>query len=430
MGNRRAHGEHERDDGHEHGDRRGHGKREHDGEMEIVTIDPEHGGDDKIITGAGADIIFGGPGKDRIQAGDGKNIIFGDLGKIEFEHGRFEEIATTDAKTGGNDMIDAGTGNNIIFGGAGNDIIDAGKGRNRIFGDFGRITREHNDGHEGDRREHGDKRRHGKREHDGEMEIVTIDAEHGGNDIITAGTGNDIIFGGPGYDEIHAGDGNNIVFGDHGEVEFKHGKVQEIETKDDKKGGKDTISAGTDDDLIFGGAGDDMIQAGDGKNVVFGDHGEVEFKHGKVQEIETKDDKKGGNDTISTGAGDDIIFGGPGSDTIHAGAGKNRVFNDQGEVELEHDRRHDMATADTWYPPDSKEPPWITSLIEWDTSDTTTTPWVATTVAQHGLIDWEGKLIPPLASEPFSQWRLPQVPTFYMALPQPWGDDEGADGPA
>jgi Ca2+-binding RTX toxin-like protein len=165
-------------------------------------------------------------------------------------------------------------------------------------------------------------------------------------------------------------------------------------------------------DIIFGRAGKDTIHAGDGANIIFGDLGKIEFGHGKVQEVETKDDKKGGDDTISMGAGDDIIFGGPGNDIIHAGAGKNRVFKDQGKVKLEHDRRHDMATTDTRYALDSEDltPAARASaghrpLIEWDTPGTTTTPRVSTTVAQRGEIDWEGTRTSLPVSEPFSTAR-------------------------
>src|SRR5207248_8595414 len=46
---------------------------------------------------------------------------------------------------------------------------------------------------------------------------------HGGADVITSGSGNDTVVGGPAGDTIDAGDGNNVVFGDSGELDYQSG---------------------------------------------------------------------------------------------------------------------------------------------------------------------------------------------------------------
>jgi Ca2+-binding RTX toxin-like protein/rhodanese-related sulfurtransferase len=92
-------------------------------------------GDDVIEGGSGNDVVAGGNGADVLNAGSGVDQIDGGAG---------------------DDMIDAGSGNDVILGGAGNDVINAGSGDDRIVGDAG-------------------------------------------NDILTAGSGNDVFFFAQGF---------------------------------------------------------------------------------------------------------------------------------------------------------------------------------------------------------------------------------------
>jgi hypothetical protein len=128
-------------DRHEHGDRRA------------------HGGTDKIITGAGPDIIFGGPGNDEIEAGDGKNIVFGDLGEVEFRHGKLRELETKESfgrsMHGHDDDHEHGDRRTHE-----KHEHDARNDHNRFREDFGRSPHEHEDDHQhSDRREHGEQAR-------------------------------------------------------------------------------------------------------------------------------------------------------------------------------------------------------------------------------------------------------------------------------
>src|SRR6185295_19332931 len=77
--------------------------------------------------------------------------------------------------------------------------------------------------------------------------------------------GDDIIFGGVNRDTINAGGGNNIVLGDHGIVDFivADGNNQDIDlikTIDPDFGGSDTITAGSGDDIIFGGEDGEIVR--------------------------------------------------------------------------------------------------------------------------------------------------------------------------
>ena len=111
-------------------------------------------------------------------------------------------------------------------------------------------------------------------------------------------------------------------------------------------------------DVIFGGFGNDSITAGSGpNNIVFGDSGEVlsaftvngtpnlamplDGHFITLGQVGTTDPAYGGNDTITTGLGRDLIFGGPGNDRIAANSGEthagpdanNIVFGDQGYLD-------------------------------------------------------------------------------------------------
>src|SRR6202020_112654 len=50
--------------------------------------------------------------------------------------------------------------------------------------------------------------------------IETTDQTDGGDDIITTGDGNNVIFGGSGADTIGVGNGNSIILGDNGDATF------------------------------------------------------------------------------------------------------------------------------------------------------------------------------------------------------------------
>ena len=183
-----------------------------------------------------------------------------------------------------------------------------------------------------------------------------------------------MIFGGGGNDMINAFassggtaalDGNNIVFGDHGLVDYlaeeqSNPATQTLRTDDIDRiqsiftgmGGADTITVGNANDIVLGGFDNDHIYGNEGENIVFGDSGEIkaaasdahpfnwsvhEFTVGEIASIAFTD---GGNDTISTLSGRDIIVGGYGNDTITASDlsnpkvdDDNIVFGDDGLID-------------------------------------------------------------------------------------------------
>jgi Ca2+-binding RTX toxin-like protein len=92
---------------------------------------------------------------------------------------------------------------------------------------------------------------------------------------VSAGSGNDKIYGGTGLDTIGGGSGNDQIWG----------------------GGGDDLLAGSDGkDVLHGGPGDDSVQGDAGADVLYGDSG---------------------NDSLHGEIGDDKEYGGSGNDILH-----------------------------------------------------------------------------------------------------------------
>ena len=262
-------------------------------------------GNDTIVGGKSADVIFGGAGNDKIDGLDGDDLIFGDGGKALYDNGTVGGASRSDISLdGGDDLIIGGEGNDTVFGGSGNDRIDGGVGDDEI---------------------------HGER-------------------------GNDRIFGGSGTDKIYGGSGHDIINGDKVETikvtdnfnkdffskelianqfskdnytvsdsEFKFDvdsdeKLKKWENKlekshsvasnnDSGSDGIDHIYGGEGDDLIYGAGGNDVIEGGIGNDVIDGGNGD---------------------DNIQGGIDNDIIYGGEGDDVIDGGAGNDSLYGDKG----------------------------------------------------------------------------------------------------
>jgi len=322
--------------------------------------------------GPGNDIITGSQGDDQLAGGDGGDTIDGQAG-VDHVYGdshfnidanlfaqdqieRFDatdpdELALIDAMF---TVVSAGAGaNDSLVGDAGDDIL---------FGDHGVI-----DQVAGTRRI----------ESTGEViALRTVSMTEGGNDTITGDAGVDRIFGGALDDLIDAGTGNDIVFGDGGEVIQPNGVPVTIRSTDTSIGGDDTITGFTGADMILGGTGADLIRgddelpdteealgggsslgsssdgsdtltggagvdsaAGDpldagasDADIILGDSGEILLVAGVATEIRTTSPAIGGSDTIEGNLGGDTILGGAAGDDISGNDGADLILGDNGEV--------------------------------------------------------------------------------------------------
>jgi Ca2+-binding RTX toxin-like protein len=109
-----------------------------------------------------------------------------------------------------------------------------------------------------------------------------------GPNTLTGGSENDLIAGRGGNDVLSGRDGNDLVYGEDGH---------------------DTIDGGAGNDWMHGGRGNDLVRGGAGNDFV---------------------DGRSGNDLIYGGAGNDGLFGLFGTDTIHGGTGSDRVSGESG----------------------------------------------------------------------------------------------------
>jgi Ca2+-binding RTX toxin-like protein len=124
--------------------------------------------------------------------------------------------------------------------------------------------------------------------------------------LITAGAGNDSIYGGRNNDTITGGDGDNLVVAKEGNDTVTLGN------------GNNNVNAGAGNNIVTTGSGDDTIVAADGDNVIDGGNGSNSLTLGDgYNEIITGT----GNDTITLASGGGSIVAGGGNNTIQAGAG-------------------------------------------------------------------------------------------------------------
>ena len=321
----------------------------------VASQNTDAGGDDRIFTGRGSDIVLGGFGADVINASHGDNIVLGDESGVQgsvvagitlpaFDLS-LEYVYSYISDFGGSDTILTGDGTDVIIGGNAGDTIDAGHGDNIVLGDLGYAHMTSGTPNFGTLPYvlHS---------------VATIGAHLGGDDTIRTGTGSDLVVGGKGRDEIFASlgdsadtpDGQNIVAGDS--IAAYWGAVADpdlatlgyVASAWSAGDGADRITTGSAADIVLGGGGGDTILAGEGANVVLGDSGELIAGAQAVnlpsfgmalQTVRTTQPGIGGNDTIRTGSATDIVVGGFGEDDIVAGDGANIVLGDNGELILD-----------------------------------------------------------------------------------------------
>jgi Ca2+-binding RTX toxin-like protein len=166
-----------------------------------------------------------------------------------------------------------------------------------------------------------------------------------GNDIVRAGVGNDLVYGGSG-----TGSGNDILYGDN--------------NNDTLYGGADNdrLYGGIDDDRLFGGVGNDRLDGGSGRDTLYGDAGvdtlvggagvdtaDYSGSTGAVNvnindaAAETGGDAagdvltgienlvgSGGNDTLTGNNSANVIYGGLGTDTITGNSGSDLIYGGDG----------------------------------------------------------------------------------------------------
>jgi Ca2+-binding RTX toxin-like protein len=310
---------------------------EDDGEdgADVYTADPDDGGQDVISGDDGYDLILGGSGGldlgegnvgDTITGNDGEDIILGDNGYVaRTEEYEVTRIATTYPCLGAGDVISGNQMKDIIIGGNTADTITGDDDDDTILGDNGVVVRTDYSGQDND--------------------IYTTDPDCGGSDIIAGNQGDDIILGGSGGSDLEdegGGDsitGNtedDIILGDNGYITRDDDDVvEDARTTYPDKGGEDTIEGNQHDDIILGGADGDKLWGNTEDDIILGDNGAFDNRKydtdlSTLDIISTTYPTIGGTDTVTAGAGIDLVFGGTLSDTISGNENHDILLGDHG----------------------------------------------------------------------------------------------------
>ena len=165
-------------------------------------------------------------GNDVIYGGDGSDVIFGDNGQNNGDNGGNDRIyggSGNDLIDGdaGNDYVDGGIGEDVIYGGQGDDTLDGGADNDIVFGDDGfngKNGNENSDLFVGRPTDDNQNKTFGQSISKFAREFgytaFTKAVDKGGNDIIMAGNGSDIVDGQSGEDtyKVKMMDNGNLAY--------------------------------------------------------------------------------------------------------------------------------------------------------------------------------------------------------------------------
>jgi Ca2+-binding RTX toxin-like protein len=283
-------------------------------------------GNDNVSSFAGDDQVYGEGGDDSLAGGTGADLLDGGAG--------------TDTLSGeaGADTLRGGAGNDTLYGGSENDLLDGGTGHDYLRGDTGNDTYLVRVGAGRDRIETHETTA-------GRVDVLRFE------DVPSTGlTGVSTV----GYDLVLSyGSGDSVTIQNHFQsvdyqvtrIEFSDGiafttaqlfaayAVTGSEGIDNLAftNSSETISTGAGDDVLNTYGGDDVVDAGTGNDTVTAGLGNDTLRGGAGRDTltgEAGDDTlygDAGNDTLSGGDGADVLDGGTGNDALTGGNG-NDVF--------------------------------------------------------------------------------------------------------
>ncbi|MBW1951291.1 MAG: hypothetical protein JRJ18_17495, partial [Deltaproteobacteria bacterium] len=312
-------------------------------------------------------VIFGGTGKDTIEGGIGHDILFGDQGRVDFTNaqgavvtrlgtapptaqGTVESAAASSlvdgsaafpVENGGlsglrvvivegtgagqSRLISSNTATELILAEAW-DVVPDGTSRYRVAG----VPRDQTDGTFRD-----------------PAQILVLDPDVGGDDVIRSSFGDDLVYGGAGHDAVKGGPGTDTLYGGSGDdileagwgagdrlygeagQDVLYGSDDGADTLEGGSGndrlfglsGNDVMAGGPGDDIMEGGPGDDLLQGDEGSDLIVGgaDH---DILYGHNDAVSPDDDAVDyiygdfGASEVTAGSGQDAIYGGGGNDLL------------------------------------------------------------------------------------------------------------------
>ena len=293
---------------------------------EAVSLLPSQGGNDIIQLSSGRNTVIAGMGNDRVVTGIGGDHILGDNGIVQYDAtGVITLIETRDFGFGDNDTLQTGDGNNLVLAGYGDDTVATGAGEDSVIGDNGRITFV-----------------------DGiRSRVETLDTTEatGGNDTVSLGDGEDQALGGIGNDTVENSSGITVIIGDDGVINSDdEGRYLQAATGIFSIGGGDTLTGGSDRDILFGGAANDDLSGNDGDDLIVGDGAQVTRTSLNLI-LETIDFFQGGDDTLRGGDGLDRMIGSFGSDLFYGNLSEDIMVGEYARMTFAEEGTTEQATV-------------------------------------------------------------------------------------
>lgn len=215
--------------------------------------------------------------------------------------------------TPGNDVICARAGNDAINPGGGNDVVYGGPGLDKVgyseFSDGGTIDLGSNGAtgsttgpSTGNDALFSIENAMGTQGNDTLLgnELANVLDGRAGNDTIRPGLGNDTVAGGPGVDLGDYATSGDVVI----RLDRMHPTAVGPQTGSDKLTGIEDVTTGSGNDVVYGSGAANVLNTGAGDDTLFG---------------------LIGNDTLVAGSGNDVLYGGPDNDTIDGGTGTDEA---------------------------------------------------------------------------------------------------------
>jgi Ca2+-binding RTX toxin-like protein len=298
-------------------------------------------GQDSAYGGLGNDVVNGGVDDDYIEGNNNSDTLNGDAGQDDIIGGSSQSVSGSDlgivgypddADTihGGADQ-DAVLGDNgsITRGGAGSDFTQ-GRGMTvRTMAPY--------DWSASDSTLYGGDTITG----DGANDVVLGEA---GPDTIHGNAGDDYLEGNQGTDSVYGDTGQDDILG--GSSQQASGDKNGLAATGEPDVGDTVLSGGTDQDVVVGDNGFILRTGTTLLSTVTGTLEDVTKGHTgmtqrRINLYDVGQSSPGGGDTITGGSEDDVLFGGAGGDTIDGDGNDDYIEGDQGSDTLHGDAGQD-----------------------------------------------------------------------------------------
>ncbi|WP_424989957.1 hypothetical protein [Fluviibacterium sp. S390] len=303
-------------------------------------------GDNVFFGGAGDDEIYGIAGTNLLSGGTGADMLFGGT-EIDALSGGDDDDMLFGGK--GDDKLNGGAGNDQIFVDSAGDVVDGGTGTDRVrfettlglalnlalWNSVEEVSAEAGDD-----------------TLDGASVLTALTLfGREGNDTISGGFANDLLFGGSGNDTITGGASTDQLFGGSGADRMDGGDESDFYVIDgfdtitdsgtrgfdkaqinDAGGTSVTLTGWSGVERINGFTGDDTIDGSSQTTglLLFGDDGDDTLTGGAGNDVLIGGN---GDDTLSGMGGNDVLLGNAGNDTFDGGAGNDILYiGENGDV--------------------------------------------------------------------------------------------------